>query len=272
MSSELKGAATEITNVARNAKRCPCLKHSLNNSLKKSNNVVVACKNSVGKMKEVIFFSNSTPKINYVFRSLLVENEPGNSFESIFTYLKALTDSKFIVSFFALGDSPTFDLVNAPNSVRNVLTVLEKKRNEVEYIFHTIFVKAESVAKEMEDFPKKAGTEIITLQTPLKNEILTDLLNRLSEEVMESFHLRCLTPLAMDLSGSQTDEHVEQLVSEEVVKICKMYTGVIGKCSTFVFHAEYRLWREQWVTAKKGNSAIPHTVDNCNKDMFPIIH
>ncbi|KAJ8868009.1 hypothetical protein PR048_031818 [Dryococelus australis] len=40
-------------------------------------------------------------------------------------------------------------------------------------------------------------------------------------------------------------------LSEKVVKICQVYTGVIGELGAFVLHAEYKLWREHWVRAKK---------------------
>jgi len=39
MSSEINGAVQEIRKVASYAKRCPCMNHSLNNSLKRSNNI-----------------------------------------------------------------------------------------------------------------------------------------------------------------------------------------------------------------------------------------
>ncbi|KAJ8887081.1 hypothetical protein PR048_013296 [Dryococelus australis] len=128
------------------------------------------------------------------------------------TASKALTHSEFILSVFAMGDvlmithplsrlllSPTLDLVYTTNSIRNVLTVLEKKRNEVEYTFHKIFVKAESVATEMEVaiVSPRISSKIQehrnkTLKIPLQSlytnqldEIFTDLRNRLSEEVKE---------------------------------------------------------------------------------------
>ncbi|KAJ8875588.1 hypothetical protein PR048_023484 [Dryococelus australis] len=59
-------------------------------------------------------------------------------------------------------------------------------------------------------------------------------------------------------------------------KYAKCIRESSGKWGTFVLHAEYKLWREHWLTAKKGNSAITQTVldtmYNCNKDKFPEIH
>ncbi|KAJ8893173.1 hypothetical protein PR048_005756 [Dryococelus australis] len=93
---------------------------------------------------------------------------------------------------------------------------------------------------------------------------------------MESFHLCHITPLGMDLSGSQSDKHLKQQLSEEVVKRCNVYMEVIGELGDFVLHAKYKPWRELRLTAKNGNSAIRQTVldtvDNYNKDMFPKIH
>ncbi|KAJ8892902.1 hypothetical protein PR048_005483 [Dryococelus australis] len=124
--------------------------------------------------------------------------------------LKAIPDSEFIVSLFTLGDvlvitlplshllqSPTLDSVNASNSVRNLITVLEEKRNEVEYTFQTIFINSESVANEMEiaivkprisskrqehinnyhsDTPEEYFRR--SMYTSLLDEILTNLRNR----------------------------------------------------------------------------------------------
>ncbi|KAJ8892622.1 hypothetical protein PR048_005203 [Dryococelus australis] len=180
--------------------------------------------------------------------------------------------AKFIVSVFALSDvlvitlplshllqSPTLDSVNTSNSVKNILTVLENKRNE-----------AESVNKEMD------AAIVLTRISSKRQGHKNNHPSNTPEEVMESFHFRHLTPLAMDLSGSQSDEHLEQQLLEIVVKICKVYMGVIGELDAFVLHAEYKQWREHWVTAKKANGAIPQTVldtgDNCNNDMFHNIH
>ncbi|XP_025192639.1 52 kDa repressor of the inhibitor of the protein kinase-like [Melanaphis sacchari] len=77
MSSEINGAVQEIRKVASYAKRCPCMNHSLNNSLKRSNNIL-ACQNTINKMKEIIAFSNSSAKITNVFRTLL-----GRSFSGL---------------------------------------------------------------------------------------------------------------------------------------------------------------------------------------------
>lgn len=77
MSSEINGAVQEIRKVASYAKRCPCMNHSLNNSLKKSNNIL-ACQNTIIKMKEIIAFSNSSAKITNVFRTIL-----GRSFSGL---------------------------------------------------------------------------------------------------------------------------------------------------------------------------------------------
>lgn len=77
MSSQINGAVQEILKVARYAKRCPCMNHSLNNSIKNSNNIL-ACQYTIGKMKEIIAFSNSSAKITNVFRTLL-----GRSFSGL---------------------------------------------------------------------------------------------------------------------------------------------------------------------------------------------
>lgn len=140
MVSEITGAVQEIRKVARHARRCPCMNHSLNNSLKKSN-TILACKNTISKMKEIIAFSNSSAKITTVFRTLLGRSFSGlcetrwqekhdgaiqfstflpeicEGLEKIthwtrspdtstkaYSLLKTITDSEFIVTTFILGD------------------------------------------------------------------------------------------------------------------------------------------------------------------------
>lgn len=53
MQSEAVGAVAEIQKLAKNACRCPCLNHALNNLL--SSSINVACiRNAVGVMKSVV--------------------------------------------------------------------------------------------------------------------------------------------------------------------------------------------------------------------------
>ncbi|KAJ8879109.1 hypothetical protein PR048_019715 [Dryococelus australis] len=102
--------------------------------------------------------------------------------------------------------------------------------------------------------PHHLHTRIVTTSSPRRAGIVATS-NCRSPGIL-SFLLRRLTPLAMDLSGSRSDEHIEEQLSEKVVKIRKVYMGVIGELGTFVLHAEYKLWREQWVTAKKTGAVL----------------
>lgn len=70
MSSESIGAVTEIQKVAKNAVRCPCMNHCLNNSLSAS--IKVSCiRNAVGVMKSVISFFNMSAKRNRMLKASL---------------------------------------------------------------------------------------------------------------------------------------------------------------------------------------------------------
>lgn len=193
MSSEINGAVQEIYKVARYAKRCPCMNHSLNNSLKKSNNIL-AYQNTICKMKEIIAFSYSSAKITNVFHTLLGRSFSGlcetrwqekhdgtiqfctslpeicEGLEKIthwirspdtstkaYSLLNALTSSEFITTTFVLGDvlgttlplsrllqSTNLDSVSAIDAYKDVLSVLQTKRENADSVFHLIFKNAQN--------------------------------------------------------------------------------------------------------------------------------
>ncbi|CAH1108597.1 unnamed protein product [Psylliodes chrysocephalus] len=70
MSSEAVGAVCEIQKKAKNACRCPCINHALNNSLSTSVNVI-CIRNAVGVMKSVVSFFNMSATRDQVLKSTL---------------------------------------------------------------------------------------------------------------------------------------------------------------------------------------------------------
>jgi len=161
MSSEINGAIQEIRKVSSYANRCPCMNHSLNNSLKKSNNIL-ACQNTINKMKEIITFSNSSAKIMNVFRTLF-----GRSFSGLCetrwqekhdgtikfcTYLPEICeglekithwirspDTSTTLSLSRLLQSTKLDAVSAIDAYKDVLLVLQTKRANADSVFQQIF-------------------------------------------------------------------------------------------------------------------------------------
>ena len=77
MASEVKDAVQELIKTFPNARRTPCSRHILNNSLAQSNKVM-PCRNATGTMKKVIAFSNASTKRFDVFKQHL-----GCSIESL---------------------------------------------------------------------------------------------------------------------------------------------------------------------------------------------
>ncbi|XP_054278286.1 52 kDa repressor of the inhibitor of the protein kinase-like [Macrosteles quadrilineatus] len=98
MSSKSVGAVTEMQKVLKNACRCPCLNHVLNNSI--STSVNVACiRNAVGVMKTVEAFFNMSSKRNQVLKatigyqlSSLCETRWVERHESVIKFRAALTN------------------------------------------------------------------------------------------------------------------------------------------------------------------------------------
>ena len=68
--SEVKGAVHELKKVAKNAERCPCTSHALNNALAQSS-TVVPCRLATGIMKKISAFARASPKRFDVFKRKL---------------------------------------------------------------------------------------------------------------------------------------------------------------------------------------------------------
>lgn len=345
MSSEIKGAVQEIRKFAHNARRCPCMNHSLNNSLKKSNDVM-ACRNTVGKMKEIIAFSNSSAKVTVVFRALLGRSFSGlcetrwqekhdgtlqfcsflpqicEGLEKIMYWtlspdtstkahslLKTVTDSEFIVTTFVLSDilgttlplsrllqSPKLDAVSAIDAFKDVLSTLQKKREDVDLVFHEIFEKAQDMASKLgvqiirPRIPRRSvyranhplsdvNPEVFfrtSVYIPVIDAVLNDLQNRLPEDVLDSFDLRLLMPASIDIQGLQNTENTFK-IKQRIKKLSEVYRSALGEYAISL-DSEFNVWLEKWqrVTRENGKSEIPETaldvLEVCDRDMFPAIH
>lgn len=70
MTSTLRGAVEKVQSYAPHAVYCPCSNHSLNLSISKSS-TVQAIRNSIGLMKEIIYFFNMSSKRNFVLLTVL---------------------------------------------------------------------------------------------------------------------------------------------------------------------------------------------------------
>lgn len=348
MASEVKGAVQEICKIARNAKRCPCLNHTLNNSLKKTNNVI-ACRNSVAKMKEIISFSNSSAKVTAVFRHSLgrafsglcetrwQEKHDGiiqfctllpkmcESLEKITKWtnspetstkahelIKCVTDSEFIVTTFALSEvlgttlplsrllqSPTLDAVAAINALKDVLSVLQKMREDANSSFKSLFLKVDEMAKLLDveisrpripwrsvyrANPSSAdqGPEAFfrtAIYIPLLDHVVNDLRNRLPTEVMENFDLRLLMPsiIIKTLKESTNMTEAKKNLQKRVAKLSQVYEHVLSlsNCASSL-EPEYTIWLEKWLRVNTEKSDIPITalevLKVTDQDMFPAIH
>lgn len=76
MASDVKGAVVELMKTMKNARRCPCTNHMLNNSLSKTSSVM-PCRNATGTVKKVIAFANASAKRQAVFKKHLASGFVG---------------------------------------------------------------------------------------------------------------------------------------------------------------------------------------------------
>lgn len=68
--STICGAAITIQKSAKNALICPCLNHSLNNNLSRSN-MIQSVRNAIGTIQEIIKFFNVSAKRNFILKKHL---------------------------------------------------------------------------------------------------------------------------------------------------------------------------------------------------------
>ncbi|KAK3910159.1 52 kDa repressor of the inhibitor of the protein kinase [Frankliniella fusca] len=249
-------------------------------------------------------FCHSLPKICDALEEIS-SWETSETSSKAYSLLKSLCDAEFIISVFALGDilaltrplslflqSPRVDSVAASDSVKDVLSVLEKKRTEVESSFHLLYERVTAVVSEIDveiqaprvarrqgnraNHPFSSPEEYFrrAVFIPILDATLTDLKGRLSDEVLESFNLRVLLPLSMDLVGVQGSPLTPE-IRKQLDKLAQTYDDALLNKS-YLLESEYTMWVQKWRRIKLQGGDIPEsaiqTIDACDSDMYPSIH
>lgn len=213
-----------------------------------------------------------------------------------FSLLQSIRSPEFLISVASLSDvlgvtvslsrllqTPTLDLQTATNAFQDTLCVLQDKRNQVDEVFHNLFMEVKEIADKLDielKKPRIVGRQTqrlniiaqtpeehykLTIYIPLLDHVLTDLNDRLSQEVLNLFNLRVVLP-----KGSQSREEIDKLE-----KVVKFYSGLLGTPNLSVVKQEALLWTQRWKRCVEQGQIIPGTVlealESCDSELYPTI-
>lgn len=180
--------------------------------------------------------------------------------------------------------TPSLDLKKATGLIQDTLTVLEKKRSDADFVFQQLFSETENLATQL-DVELKVP-RVVSCQkhrdnhqqnqtpeeyfrrgiyVPLLDNVVTDLKERLSPDVMKLFGLRVFLPRT-----SYTAEDIE-----EVHLVAEMYQKLLNTPPSNVI-AEFELWVAKCnrIVADGGElpDSVPLALDACDEVVYPVIN
>lgn len=214
-----------------------------------------------------------------------------------FSLMQAIRSPEFLLSVMCLSDilgvtislsrllqTPTLDLKKGTEAIEDTKSVLQEKREKAESVFNGLFYAVGEIAEKLDVDLK---IPLVSLQTsrqnhpadsceeyfrrsiyiPLLDNVITDLNDRLSTEVMSLFNLRAILPKTE--IKSEDEAAIRELVNT--------YQELIGHSTNLTtVKQEFSLWAQKWKRVQKSQGKISdsvlETLDNCDVDMYPTIH
>jgi len=177
-----------------------------------------------------------------------------NSSSKASILLAAISNSDFIISLLSITDilkltlpvsrllqSTSLDLASASSAIEGIKEIFQEKRTMCVSEFHTIFLKASSLAEEIGcdiQMPRIAKTQIHrdnypatdaeqfylrSIYVPLLDAIKSDITHRLSTETLEAFDLRLLIP-SIIVKLNDTDGWDRQKISKRIIAVAKKFS------------------------------------------------
>lgn len=179
--------------------------------------------------------------------------------------------------------SPSIDIKKATDVITDTITVLKQKRENAENVFQQLFMEAKELADQLdielkaprivkkqihrENYQSTQSAEEYfrrAIYIPLLDNIIADLQNRLSSDVMELFHLGIFLPRTAytekDLVGVREAANAYKLLLDAPI------SSVIS---------EFTLWVAKWKREEENGTDIPNSlpeiIDLCDSDIYPCI-
>ncbi|KAK3929211.1 52 kDa repressor of the inhibitor of the protein kinase [Frankliniella fusca] len=218
-------------------------------------------------------------------------------------YVDLLLDPEFLVTLICLNDTlaatvslsrllqkESLDLSQASNAYLDTLNVLEEKRSKSEEIFSVLFTEAVDLGEKYDveiKLPRgaKRGRHPTADIEPyyrqavynaILDNVITDLKERLSPEVLACYNLNLLIPSKVLSNTSESEAALP--------KIAAKYASLLNQEPSQLEHAlkaEWALWKSRWTRVrneedddgqrKKIPSSVLESLDACYVELFPNI-
>ncbi len=218
--------------------------------------------------------------------------------------IASLTSPQFIVAVLCLSDvlsltkclsaylqKITLDLNNAATHVESTISVLSKRRENIDINFRSVWQRAERLAEHLDielkvpriarryqnyraNYQTDSAEQYyrVSVYAPLLDFVLTDLRERFSEETLDIFQLPVFIP--DNIIKSSADQNEE--VAKSLLKRFGMLSNIDNDIGFLLLRDEMLLWKEKWEKVKQQQRELPFkaldVLINCDKDAFPLVH
>ncbi|XP_026819497.1 52 kDa repressor of the inhibitor of the protein kinase-like [Rhopalosiphum maidis] len=304
--STICGAAITIQKSAKNALICPCLNHSLNNNLSRSNKIQSLTSHCITRWIErhdsVLQFINDLPIILKSLTEISTWYDISTSSKAN-SLCKTIQDSEFVMCIFSLNDimcltrplsillqTKNLDLFSATTKIKELREVLSTKRNDANQCFNIIYnnvvemmsklgtelklprtTKRQTYRNNIEVNPEDSqGYWRISIYIPILDEVIKDFDNRFSSDNMQCFNLNFLMPLNLMKCFKNTEQ-----LNQSIKDISNQYSELFGES---IFSIEQKLKGELNLFENKLKSDTDLTtitsaitfLDKLDCDYFPV--
>ncbi|CAH1100927.1 unnamed protein product [Psylliodes chrysocephalus] len=259
----------------------------------------------VERHEGVLQFSVDLAKIVETLGKISEWRDPSTAGKAA-SLVTTLCNTQFMVSVLCLSDvlsltqslskllqKTALDLNGSAVQVKNTISILASRRENIDASFNNIWQRAENLANELgielniPRIPRLGGRQIyranhqmnsaeeyyrVSIYAPLLDSVLTDLRERFSAETLGVFQLSVFIPEnIIKSSPGENDKSIKFLLDR-----FGLLLGVDKGAASLLLKDELLLWREKWVQEKEQQKELPITaleiLARCDKDAFPIIH
>ncbi|KAJ8682083.1 hypothetical protein QAD02_017875 [Eretmocerus hayati] len=212
----------------------------------------------------------------------------------------ALCDSQFLVALVSLSDilslthplsvllqKSTIDVVSAESLIKDITTVLERKRERCDTEFQTLYEEICEIANQIDvdlRIPRTCGHQNYrdnhpapdhvsyfrrSIYIPLIDHVLQDLKSRFSESTSEHYNLFVLLP---NTPLREEETQLNTVISSLATKYYVFFDTSPQQLRR-VLKSEIEIWYAKWL--REGYEPTFSAVDflqHCDEDIFPTVH